>query len=240
MKSNIMKKYIFLFVLLFSFSNIFSQDSDPAYNKAFGWGVIIASGKGYPSFDKYDPTIFEFKNGKFYVPGGENATIDLRVFSPKGTSDGTFVEKLKKAETEKVKTWKTDYTVWQLWVSHDLEGNELVTSNKPWPKKVTDIPTWAAPILSLRNNFDDADSYTWNTSGCKWVDYFKTMLKPYLSVAKPGYKFYVNYAVGFDYVAGVGEETFVDRETKEKKIVKVDIIKQVVGEPIASCTIEVK
>lgn len=233
-----MKKIIFSVLFLFVFTAAISEDPDPAYNKAFGYGVIIASGKGYPAFEKYDPSQFDFRNGKFYISAGEDATIDLRVFSPKGTSDGTFVEQLKKADPEKYKTKKNDFTIWQVWASHDKEGNELFSADKPWPSKLADVPAWS-PIMSQRNTFDDADSYTWNSSGCKWED-SKSMLKSYLVNAKPGYKFYVIYSVGFDYVAGVGEETFIDKETKQKKTVKVDIEKKIFGPPIAVCTIEIK
>ena len=38
---------------------------DPAYTKAFGTGVIIASGKGYPNISTYDAAQFDYRDNKF-------------------------------------------------------------------------------------------------------------------------------------------------------------------------------
>jgi hypothetical protein len=181
-----------------------AQTFDPAYVNTFGSGVIIASIAGYPAFDKYDPAQFDLRDGKFYVKGSKETTIDLRVILPKGTTAGKLIDKLKKEKPQNLKHKKAEYSLWQVWTSHTPDGRQNFTDRSPWPVKLSDVPKWSAPTCDKYFTIDD-ESKTYTTSGFRWQDGLSSSLSDWLENSKPGYKIYAIYRVCYEYSVPGGQ-----------------------------------
>ena len=81
---------------------------DPAYFKAFGYGSIAASIGGRPSFDKYDPSQFDYQDGVFYIPSTTNR-LDLRALLPEGQTYGSMMSALFKSKASLLKDKKGEF-----------------------------------------------------------------------------------------------------------------------------------
>jgi len=213
-----MKKVILLTAIYLScFFTVLSQkiDIDPKYPQTFGYGVIIASINGYPKYDQYDESQFIYKDGLFLVQNDEKSTLDLRVILPKGMTEGKLVEKLKKEKPHNLKSKKAEYSVWQLWVSHETYGKENITERTPWPTDLTSTPMWSAPYNEKFYNAGES-SKNFVTAGYKWEDGMNTSIGNWLAYAKPGYKIYAVYRVCYEYsVPGGQMETKWDANLKK-------------------------
>ncbi|MFA6431518.1 MAG: hypothetical protein WCV91_03970, partial [Candidatus Margulisiibacteriota bacterium] len=117
-----MKKFVFA-VLVFMFAGLlycpsFASDSpDPKYYKAFGYGKVLASNNGYPAFDTYDPSQFDYRDGKFYMSPTD--TLDLRVLLPKGKKMSNYVK-------------EGGFSYYKIWASTDYSGNSNISDSNPW------------------------------------------------------------------------------------------------------------
>src|SRR3989339_1090316 len=116
-KEEVMKKFAFA-VLVFMFAGLlycpsFASDSpDPKYYKAFGYGKVIASTNGYPAFGSYDPSQFDYRDGKFYMSPTD--TLDLRVLLPKGKRMSNYVK-------------EGGFSYYKIWASTDYNGNSNIS-----------------------------------------------------------------------------------------------------------------
>ncbi|MFA6432034.1 MAG: hypothetical protein WCV91_06630 [Candidatus Margulisiibacteriota bacterium] len=186
-----MKKLFLAPVILFFFAMlicpVLATDIDPGYTSAFGYGVVIASEKGYPLVDKYDPSQFDYRDNAFHIAAGEGATIDLRMILPKGVKDGDYEAIIKKKLKSNLKHLEKYASYWRIW---DLpEG-------KSWPEKKLTAPDWD-PIGDMTYYGDDySASADWTSSGCKWEDMRESMWSK-MSNLKPGDKFLVQYTEGY-------------------------------------------
>jgi hypothetical protein len=239
-KGGYMKKLTLIFMVLFIWQNMNAQNQDPQYMNAFGYGVIMASGKGYPAYATYDSSQFNFKDNVFLIQSGESATLDLRVIYPKGTTCGSYVQKLKAEKPEDLAYHTGDFDCWKIWSSNDNSGENQVTAEHPWPSKLSEEPEWSEPIAELTYEANDANS-SWSTCGIKWED-MRWELQSYLASEKAGTKLYITYCVGYSYEVPGGQV-----ETKWNSDLNIweDVVSQgavgyVYSDPIASCTIEIK
>jgi hypothetical protein len=201
-----MKKAIVLIIsLTFMVGTSFSQTFDPAYTNKFGYGVILASSNGYPAFDKFDESQFNFKDNKFMFPVGEETTIDLRYILPQGMTLGSLISKLKKEKPQKLSKKTAEYSVWSIWLWHN-EGTKVMDANL-WPKKKTDVPLWSEPLVNIIQGYDQTVA-TRNTGGLQWAEdggNLKFEMGSTLKTAVPGDKFYITYRVAYEYSVPGGE-----------------------------------
>jgi hypothetical protein len=215
-----------------------SDDRDPAYTRTFGYGVVVASAKGYPAYGKFDAAQFTFENGKFIIAPGPTATLDLRAILPKGVTVAQAVAKLQTERTENLKYKIEDFMVFQIWFSHDPSGKELANAEHPWPQKLTDIPTWGNP--REQRYTVSAEAKSWTGAVATW-DEMKGELWE-LANAKPGYKLYVVYRVGYKYKTPAGElESKWDPNLRQFiQVASQGLLGFELSEPLAVCTIEIR
>lgn len=176
----------------------FAQNLDPAYLKTYGSGVILASEKDYPPFDKCDPTLVDFKNGTSYIPVG-SSKLDIRVIWPEKQDASKMMAKLKKERPQYVKYQDGyDQVFFEFWVSHTESGTPVPGASK-WPSKVSVRPK-EAPKHEANLALPDNPVST----GIKWTD-LSSGFYSWLPAAKPGWKIYVLASVGFQYIVGAGK-----------------------------------
>src|SRR3989339_1364743 len=132
-----MKKWllasVFIFLFAMMISPVLATPIDPGYTSAFGYASVIASSKGYPVIDKYDPSQFEYKNGAFYIDGGEEATLNLRQILPKGMKDGEYEAIIKEKLPDNMADFEKYTSNWRIW---------NLPEGKAWPKKKLKSPDW--------------------------------------------------------------------------------------------------
>ncbi len=197
-----MKSVVIALLLVLVAGPLFAVDEgfDPAYIKTFGRGVILASNKGYPEFEKFDPAQVKFKDGVNYLSLAGEKKLDMRYILPEGVDSAAVVAKVKKDQPGNAKFQDgEDKVFFDIWVSHDDQGNPNFSDAKPWPAKVGDIPKWE-PAVSPWYNLRPGSM----TGGCVWED-MSSGLYDWLPVAKPGWKIWVSMSYGFVYKVGAGE-----------------------------------
>lgn len=214
-----------------------SDDRDPGYAGTFGYGVVVASAKGYPAYAKFDPAQYRFEGGKFLISPGPSTTLDLRAILPKGMTVSQAVAKVYEQHPENLKYKVEDIMVFHVWFSHDTSGAELVNAKNPWPQRTTDLPTWGEP-REQRYTVTDA-SRSWTGAAATW-DELKGELWQ-IANAKPGQKLYVVYRVGYKYKTPGGQmESKWDPDLKKFVMVpSPSLLGFEYGEPLAVCTIEI-
>lgn len=184
----------------------FSQSLDPAYTQTFGYGIVLPSFDGFPQFVKYDAAQFNYKNGKFMFPVGEETTMDLRAILPQGTTVGSFITKLEKERPQNLNSKTNEFMVWTIWCWHP-EINGQPTDASKWPKTKTDIPLWAAPCAELMQSYDETVASR-NTTGLDWSpegSNLKFFIGSDLQSAVPGDKFYITFRVAYEYSVPGGQ-----------------------------------
>ena len=181
-----------------SASVAFAEGLDPAYGKTYGTGVILASEKDYPPYQKCDPTLVEFKKPTSYLPVGASK-FDLRVIWPQGQDAAKMMAKLKAARPQNLKYQDGyDQVFFEFWVSHEDSGTPIPEASK-WPTKVSERPK-GPPRHEANLNLPDDPV----TAGIKWMD-LSSGLYSWLPAAQPGWKIYVAASVGFKYMVGAGQ-----------------------------------
>ena len=228
-----MKKVQFLLkaILLLTFLSFSFVDLDPAYIKAFGYGTICVSTKGYPEKDKYDASKFDYKYGKFYVSKG--GRIDLRAILPEGKTYGDFLSAFKKSNSAMYKDVVEEMQYIKVFTSHLVGGIQAHFGS--WPSDPSElVNTDATYFLNFTTS---PESLSWNTSGIKWDD-TKTGLQltvgNWLEYAQPGWQMYILETVGWT------------RECPERKYWDWDRGKYIfpygyeLAPPHAYCIVEVK
>jgi hypothetical protein len=219
-------------VLIFLNIASFAQELDPQYYSVFGAnGALVYSSKAFPQKTSYDATLFDYKDGKFYIKAGSGASLYCRFILPKGKTFSDYLNKVKKDNAEKMKTRKGDYAEIRYWVSHDDRGIPL--AKNAWPSSKNDEPKWAEAKLRTWVELND-ETVKWIGFGTDWVDDFKRDLSGWLESAKDGFKIYALATVT------------VEREAVEHKYWDKNQLQWVIplewvrGEPIASATLIVK
>lgn len=216
-----------------------AQDAgrDPGYAVTFGYGVVVASDKGYPAYGKFEAAQFRFESGKFLINAGPSGTLDLRAILPKGMTIGQAVDKMYAQRTENLKYKFEDILVFHIWFSHDSSGAELTNAKNPGPQKPADVPTWASP-REIGYTVTD-ESRSWIGAAARW-DEMKGELWE-LARTKPGQKLYVAFRVGYKYKTPGGQmESKWDPDLKKFVMVPSQgLLGFEYGEPLAVCTIEI-
>ena len=182
---------VILILIFLSFSFV---DLDPGYIKAFGYGSICVSVKGYPEKDKYDASQFDFSNGKFYVKSG--GRLDLRTILPEGKTYGDLYNAFRNSNSAMHKNVIADEQKYiKIFTSHDVSGIQF--QFEPWPADPNELVNSDGKMLNFSNN---AESFSWNTSGVKWDDketYLESTVSSWLDYAKPGWQMYILETVGW-------------------------------------------
>jgi hypothetical protein len=214
-----------------------SDGRDPGYANTFGYGVVVATGKGYPAFGKFDAGQFKFQDGKFIIPAGSSATLDLRAILPQGMTVAEAVAKVQRERTGNLKYKTEEIMVFQIWFSHDQSGNHLIDANHPWPQKTTDVPNWGKPRQQMYTVTDASKS--WTGAAATWDEMRGELWE--LANAKPGQKLYVVYRVGYKYKTPAGElESKWDPNLRQFiQVPSKGLLGFELGEPLAVCTIEI-
>ncbi|MHC1738469.1 MAG: hypothetical protein AB9882_10705 [Ignavibacteriaceae bacterium] len=189
----ILKKFIFSLIILSFFAFFLPADLDPAYIKAFGYSAMCVSKNGVPDKTKYDPSQFEFRDGKFFVDAG--GRIDLRVFLPKGKLYKDILDGFNKKHREYSKV-DEDLLYWKIYASHDVVGNRLFEKWESSPAKQMDQSNQICYI-----KFDTNNSRDWDGSAVKWDDTENNDLQRdvgiWLRMAQSGWQLYIIHTVGF-------------------------------------------
>ncbi len=220
-----------------------AQTLDPAYTKKFGYGVILASGKGFPVLTKYDETQFNYKDGKFFLEPGESTTIDLRAILPQGTTLGSLMNKLKTERGKNLSHKTNEFFVWEIWCSHDGETNQI-TGNKKWPITKKEVPSWGSACSDVYQNFNVAENSTWATAGLTWDSNGGNLQFKFgtnLHMSKPGYKYYVMLRMAYEYSVpgGQTENKWNSILNRFEPVVSTGGVGYVFSDPIATCTVEI-
>ncbi len=180
-------------IAVFSSTILFSQNLDKGYITAFGWGSIAVAQEKTPEFATYEPNIFHFRDGKFFITAGEDVDLHCRFLLLGGKTYGQHLAALKKSTAKKVATLKNDYIRTLFYVSHDEAGAQLCTQ---WPASRTDLPKWKEIGVDEINFAPAAD---WVSSRFtlqeKQADF--TSLISWLKRARPGWKIYIVHVAGY-------------------------------------------
>lgn len=190
---NILKKFVFSVIVLSFFSFFLPADLDSAYIKAFGYGAVCVSKSGFPQKTQYNPSQFEFRDGKFFVEAG--GTIDLRYFTPKGKLYKDLLDGFNKKHPEYSKK-VADQVYWKIFANYDFVGNVL---HEKWdtPEKMINKDK---EICFIQFN-TESGIRDWDGSAVSWEDTENNDLKRdvgmWLERAKPGWQLYIVHSVGF-------------------------------------------
>jgi len=214
-----------------------SNDPDPGYARTFGYGVVVASGKGYPAFGKFEAAQFKFEQGKFIIAAGPSATLDVRAILPRGMTIAQAVDKVQRERAENLKYKVEEFMIFQIWFSQDQSGKVLVDAEHPWPQKPTDVPTWGQPREQRYTVTDE--SKAWTGAAATWEEMKGELWE--LASARPGQKLYVIYRVGYKYKTPAGElESKWDPNLRQFiQVPSKGLLGFVLGEPLAVGTIEI-
>jgi hypothetical protein len=170
---------------------------DPAYFKTFGYGSIAASIEGRPSYDTYNPSQFDYRDGIFYIPASATR-VDLRALLPKGQTYGSMLNALFTEKNSLLKDKKDDGSIyWYAWSSHEYDGTRIYPE---WKQGSAHPDYHNKRVWETAINIEPAK--TWNSSACYFDDPNETSLKTdvintWLKMAKPGFQLYILNTVGF-------------------------------------------
>jgi hypothetical protein len=181
---------------------------DPGYAKAFGWGAVVATGKGFPGYTKCNPALFDYRKGVCYVQAGRGKKMDVRALFRDGNTYYHHLQELKrKASPTDLKNWTEDCLTFIFWASKATVykpgggSEEVAISDENWPKKKFDVPTtrWLAKKeFGLGKNDDPSNKECQFSSwAVKFYRDMSTDVKKWVWAAKPGEKLYVAVYVGF-------------------------------------------
>lgn len=232
-----MRKLLLILCFLSISCLLQAQVIDPAYIKTFGRGVILASNKGFPAFNKYDPAQIKFKDGKSFIKPSEGISLDFRVITPADSHVDKIFARMKSEQPENAKHSNGENLIfWDLWVSHDSSGKQMFSADKPWPTSTKDIPKWNKQAYFWLGYPDDPV-----TSGAKW-NQLSSEFSDWLRNAKPGWKIWVSVSYGFKYQSNAGavENKWNPDKKKFEQVVSTGVLGFAKSEPIVAGTIEIE
>lgn len=217
-------------VTLFFSTQLISQNLDKGYVSAFGWGGIAVAQEKAPAFASYEPNLFHFKDGKFFITAGEDVDLHCRYLLKDGKTYGQHLDALKKSTAKKVATLKSDYIRTLFYVSHDEAGAQLYTK---WPASLSDLPQWKEIDVD-EINFTPAAEWVSSrfTLSEKPADF--TSLISWLKRARPGWKLYIVHVAGYRREAP--ELKYYDK----KELRYMIPLEYVDTEPLAAVTVEIE
>jgi hypothetical protein len=190
--------FVVSFPMLFTFLSMTLADLDPAYIKAFGYGSICVSGNGYPQFATYDPTQFDFHDGKFFIQA--KTQFDLRVFLPEGKTYGDLMTDFLRRKPH-AKDNRTDKVIWRIFASHDQKGNKIYAHFPPSPEEMlSELSYFTSPKELCFSPLDEMDVSGWKTSGVTWSDdktHLLMLCSNWINAAQPGWQLYIVHTVGY-------------------------------------------
>lgn len=234
-----MRKFCVLFLMvLLSAVSVFAQDDlDPAYAKTFGDSVVMVAQTGFPGRAKCDVSQFDFRDGKFFIPAGPTAELNVRAILPKGVTLGSALEKVKKEQATNLEHRTEDLCVYKVWSSYD-SGSPI--PDIKWPANLKETPKWASSqdgVTSL-----DPEVYSWVAPGAKYEGDFKSAFWSLMATSQPGQKLYITFHVGFEYKtpAGAVESKWNDVLRTWENVVSNGLIGYALSEPLAAATVEFK
>ncbi|HNW30087.1 MAG TPA: hypothetical protein PKN50_16525 [Spirochaetota bacterium] len=241
-----MKNYV-LPVMLLALSIAYAEGPATGYVEQFGYGSIVVSGTGYPPFNAFDRTRFEYDPVKklFYVKLGGAMTINMRQILPKGLTLQRCLDAVVQEKGKNLAYRSVDVQFWSIWASHDAAGNRLDDASRPWPAKTGDIPRWD-PVVECyweqqeRYGGDTTSGFRWDSIGPD--ESRREKLKAHLANCRPGQKLYVIFRVGYAYrvPAGLAEEVWDSRENRWVRRVSTGAEGYVLSDPISAATIELR
>lgn len=177
-----------------------AADLDPAYRKAFGEGVVIATNGDYPPVAACNPGQFNLVNGEFHVKLG--TPISFRAISPAGKKWKNFMDQVLKEKGGNLKYKQDGVFYWQIWTDRDESNNLLDAAKNPWPKAGKE-PNWGeAAWFSTDWKGDEAG--TWDTVGIN-ADAFMENINRVTFSAQQGQKFYIALYIGYSYMTPGGQ-----------------------------------
>jgi len=95
------QRILMIITVLFISTQVFSQDLDKGYASTFGWGTAAVAQEKAPEFARYEPALFHFRDGKFYITAGENMDLHSRFLVKGGKTYGQHMAALKKSTGKK-------------------------------------------------------------------------------------------------------------------------------------------
>ncbi len=228
-------------LIMMSSSVIAQKPADPTYRKTFGDGVIVISDKGLPERSKFDASMYDYRNGIWYVKSGAESQVNLRIFLPKGRNISSYIKELKKAKPDNLKYHTGDLLIIRMFRSHDHMGNDLVKAGGySWPNTVSDIPKWEQESFEVMMNVNETSTDT--EPGADWPDNLRSKLYGVMIFTQPGQKIYFMVQFAYEYKTPAGEiETKWDAQLNKWVQVKSNgMLGYVYSDPVVSATLEFK
>lgn len=190
-----LNRFIFVLIpIVVSFLAFKFAELDPAYITAFGWSSICVSKAGFPSKTAYNPSQFEFHDGKFYVDAG--GTVNLRAILPQGKTYNDLLNQFNQSHKEWSKMVE-EQVYWKIYSSHDPVGNVLF---EKWPANPEEMLHQNKPLCFIQFN-TTGGIRDWNSSAVNWDDTENNDIQrdvgSWLSMAQPGWQLYILHTVGF-------------------------------------------
>lgn len=235
-----MRKFLILFIMvMLSTAGAFAQaELDPAYVKTFGNGIVLVSQSGFPLMAKYDKAQFDYRDGKFFIPSGPEAELQVRAILFKGMTLGEELKKLKKEQAENLKYHQKDYCAFKVWSTHDEGGNAL--ENVKWPASIKDEPQWAEPKVGFSDLSEEV--YGWFAPGVKYEGDFRSSFWSIMPASAPGQKLYITFHVCFEYQVPGGQVESKWNSVLERfeNVTSNGMIGYAYSAPLAVSTVEFK
>ncbi len=207
-----------------------SQELNKSYVSTFGWGTAVVAQAKAPAFADFEANLFHYKDGKFFITGGEDVDLHCRFLLKGGKTYAQHLAALKKSAGKKVSTLKKDYIRSLFYVSHDEAGAQLYTQ---WPASKSDLPKWKEVGVDQTEFAPAADWVSSRfTLSEKQADF--TSLISWLKSARPGWKLYIVHVAGFTREAP--ELKYYDKA----ELRYMTPLEYVDTEPLAVATVEVE
>ncbi|MFC1885661.1 hypothetical protein ACFLZM_01200 [Thermodesulfobacteriota bacterium] len=224
---------------------------DQNYIKQFGWGTILVSDKACPAYDKCDMSLFDYRDGAFYIEQKQDTNLYFRILLKDGKNFRHYSEEYRKKFSELEKS-RLDRDLFYLlfWTSHYSGQFDPAKKGKPvprveyWPKKM-EWPEWGAfapPSAFGMDNYRSIKYYDWPTCAIPWDDIASRdkrlvhhKLRDWINLAPRGSKMYVTVCVAVR--KSVPEKRYWE-SNQSRWVVPYELVYQ--EAPLASSTIIIK
>ncbi|HNX77938.1 MAG TPA: hypothetical protein PLM07_15965 [Candidatus Rifleibacterium sp.] len=229
---------LFLMVLLSAVSVYAQDDLDQAYFKNFKPGTILVSSTAIPARAKCDVSLFDYRDGKFFIPAGAEGKLNVRALLADGATLGSALEKVKQQKNENLQYRTSDTCMYKVWCSHDQGGTPY--DKVVWPTSLKDVPIWAGSTDATTSL--EPEVYSWVAPGAAFEGDFRSSFWSLLLTSKPGQKLYITFHVGYEYKtpAGKTESKWNAVLQTWENVVSNGELGYVLSEPLAASTVEFK
>jgi hypothetical protein len=198
------KKSFFVFAIsiiaFLSYASV-TDDLDPQYIQKFGYGSICVSCKGYPKFDKYDESQFDFRNGKFYID--KQTSLNLRAILPEGKTYQDLLTDFISRHPDYNADNAIEKIIWRVFVSHDAKGNKIYDKFPPSNSEMLNELAYSTSskelaFITVDMSLRQPEVREWKTSG---IPYANSELVPligtWLNSAQKGWQIYIVHTIGY-------------------------------------------